>query len=77
MIILYVFSRSDKKHVALLDFSQSSLAPLPLQSQKGRAWEKAVFLFPIAFCRVSELKHQIKNKEMHFIKHEITAICTL
>lgn len=60
ILLLYVLSRSDK-WVYLLDFSPSSLALLPLQSQKCRAWEEAVFVFPIALYRVSEVKRGSKS----------------
>lgn len=77
ILLLSVFSRSDKKWVYLLDFSPSSLALVPLRSLKCRAWEEAVFVLPIALYRVSKVKHQLKNREMCCIKHQLTAICTL
>lgn len=52
--------RSVKKWVYLLDFTPSSLALLPLQSQECRPWEEAVFVFPNALYRVSAVKHQLK-----------------
>lgn len=58
--------RTDK-WMYLLDFSPSSLA-LSHYSQKRKAWEEAVFVFPIALYRVSGVKHQLKNTEVRCIK---------